>query len=89
MWQPINDCGKQLNIEYKIRQTVKNENIYVTEYKITDIETDQYHLHLVSKSKNGIEVGPDPNEVLVFTCEQIIKYQFEVWIDNEKPVGEV
>jgi hypothetical protein len=36
MWQPINDCGKQLNIEYKIRQTVKNENIYVTEYKITE-----------------------------------------------------
>ena len=89
MWQPINDCGKQLNIEYKIRQTVKNENIYVTEYKIADIETDQYHLQLVSKLKNGIEVGPDPNEVLVFTCEQIINHQFEVWIDDEKPVGEV
>ena len=89
MWQPINDCGKQLNIEYKIRQTVKNENIYVTEYKIADIETDQYHLHLVSKLKNGTDVGPDPTEVLVFTCEQIINHQFEVWIDDEKPVGEV
>ena len=89
MWQPINDCGKQLNIEYKIRQTVKNENIYVTEYKIADIETDQYHLQLVSKLKNGIEVGLDTNEVLVFTCEQIINYQFEVWIDDEKLVSEV
>ena len=53
MWEQINDCGKQLNIGYKIRQTIKEEDLYVSEYKITEIETDQYHLNLISKSKNG------------------------------------
>ena len=81
MWEQIIDCGKQLNIGYKIRQAVKNGDQYVTEYKITEIETDQYHLNLISKSKNGVEVPADSTEVLVFTCEEIINYKFEVWTE--------
>ena len=83
MWQLINDCGKQVNIGYRIRQNIRAEDVYVTEYKIHEFETDKYKLHLISKSKNGVEAPVDPNEVIVLTCEQILQYQFEVWTEKE------
>ncbi|MEO6719266.1 MAG: hypothetical protein ABIN67_02830 [Ferruginibacter sp.] len=82
MWQQIHDCGKQLNAGYRIRQTVREEDEYVTEYKITEIETDQYKLLLVSKLKNNVEVPIDPNEVVVLNCDQIIEYHLEVWVED-------
>jgi hypothetical protein len=82
MWVQINDCGKQLNIGYRLRQTVKDEDVYITEYMIRELDIDEYELQLVSKSKNGIETPVDPNEIIVLDCEKILNYQFEVWSED-------
>ena len=84
MWQLINDCGKQLNINFRVRQTVKGTEEYVTEYLIKEVEFDQYVLQLVSKTSNGSPFEADTSEVLVFNCSQLLEYQFEVWTEVSK-----
>jgi hypothetical protein len=86
MWQPIKDCGKQLNVNFRIRQTVNEEDAAVSEYKIEEIETGNYHLKLVSKTKNGQPVVVDPAEAFVLNEDQIMKYNFEVWTEAGAPV---
>lgn len=79
MWTPIKDCGKQLNTKYRIRQTVTDTDIYITEFEILEIDIDEYILQVVNKFKNDIAVSIDENERIVLTGDQIIGYQFEVW----------
>ncbi len=82
MWQPINNCGKQLNVNFKIRQGGNDQDADVSEYVIEEIETGNYHLKLVSKTKNGQPVLVDPAEEFVLNEDQIMKYDFEVWTDQ-------
>ena len=84
MWKPISNCGTQLNSGFRIRQTIRDEAVYTIEYKITEINMDEYVLQLVAKTKNGEPVQPDPAEVLVFSCGQIIEEQFEVWVQEQQ-----
>jgi hypothetical protein len=82
MWAKINDCGRQLNIGYKVRQTVKDGDVHLTEYRIRELDVDEYELELIFKSKNGVEVPVDPNEIIVLDCEKILHYGFEVWSEG-------
>ena len=82
MWVKINDCGKQLNIGYRLRQTVKDGDEYLTEYRIRELDIDEYELELIFKSKNGVEVPVDPNEIIVLDCGKILHHGFEVWSEG-------
>ncbi len=70
MWQPIQDCGKQLTIHSRLRE--KPDNGYRV-YEIIEVEFDQYHLQLLSDNNK-------PTEGLrqVLTCAQLLQYHFEV-----------
>ena len=81
MWQKLADCGKQLNINFRVRQTIEDTDLYVTEYLVTEIEFDQYELQLTTKTKNGQVVNADHAEVLDFSCRELLKYKFEVWTE--------
>ena len=70
MWQPILDCGKQLTIHSRLREK-RDTDIRV--YDIIEVEFDQFHLQLVSENDKPAE---DLRQVL--TCDQLLKYQFEV-----------
>ncbi|MES2893378.1 MAG: hypothetical protein V4725_15240 [Bacteroidota bacterium] len=84
MWNPIKDCGKQLNTGFRVRQVVQDSSEYTTEYIIKQVEFDQYELQLVSKLKDGTSVPADTAEVLVFSCSQLVGYAFEVWTAESK-----
>lgn len=72
MWQPIQDCGKQLTIHSRLREKL-DEGYRV--YDIIEVEFDQFHLQLLSENN-------EPSEVLrqVLNCAQLLQYRFEVEI---------
>lgn len=70
MWQPIQDCGKQLTIHSRLRE--KLDNGYRV-YEIIEVEFDQYHLQLLSDHEKPTE---DRRQVL--NCAQLLQYRFEV-----------
>jgi len=70
MWQPIGDCGKQLTIHSRLRE--KLDDGYRL-YDITEVEFDQYHLHLLSENDKPAE---DLRQIL--NCTQLVEYGFEV-----------
>lgn len=83
MWEKITDCSKQLNIKFRVRQALKEEEeIYLTEYIIEEINIDEYTLQLVSKQKNGHTIPLDPSQTMVLTCDKILAYNFEIWKEN-------
>ncbi|HMK03049.1 MAG TPA: hypothetical protein VK489_02615 [Ferruginibacter sp.] len=71
MWKPINDCGKQLTIHSRIRE--KLDNGYKI-YDITEVEFDQYQLHLVAEN----DQPPAEEQRQTLNCEKIVAYRFEV-----------
>jgi hypothetical protein len=71
MWTTIKDCGKQLTIHSKLRETNTN---HFKVYDIIEIEFDQYKLELISKD----DVPAAEMLHTVLSCEQLIQYQFEV-----------
>lgn len=70
MWQPIQDCAKQLTIHSRLRE--RAGDVYKI-YDITEVEFDQYHLQLLSEND-----GPAEDLGQVLTCKQLIEYRFEV-----------
>ena len=70
MWQPIQDCDKQLTIHSKLRE--KLDEGYKL-YDIIEVEFDQYHLKLLSENDKPTE---DLRQVL--NCKQLVEYGFEV-----------
>ncbi|MES2848995.1 MAG: hypothetical protein V4685_08065 [Bacteroidota bacterium] len=70
MWQPLQDCGKQLTTNSRLRE--KRDDGYRL-YEITEVEYDQYHLHLLSNNDKPTE---DISQVL--NGAQLIEYGFEV-----------
>lgn len=84
MWQLITNCGKQLNINYIIRQTIDDNGIFIMEYKIAGIEIDEYKLELMAKSKNGESLPVDQRDSFLLTSGQIIAHGFEVWVENAR-----
>ena len=81
MWQKLTDCGKQLNINFRLRQTIDDSGLFVTEYVIKEFEFDQYELQLTGKTKNGLVIQADHVEVLEYSCSDLLKHQFEVWTE--------
>ncbi|MEO6732725.1 MAG: hypothetical protein ABIN01_16000 [Ferruginibacter sp.] len=75
MWTKINDCGKQLTVHSKIRE--ENEGQFKV-YDIIEIEFDQYKVELILK-ENVQEVEKIHQ---VFSCEQLVQYNFEVEEDE-------
>ena len=70
MWQPVRDCAKQLTIHSRLRE--KLDDGYKL-YDITEVEFDQYHLHLLNQNDKPAE---DLRQVL--TGAQLIEYRFEM-----------
>ena len=70
MWQPIRDCGKQLTIHSRLRERLDNGYRF---YDITEVEFDQYHLHLLSENDKPVE---ELRQVL--NCTQLVEYGFEL-----------
>jgi len=70
MWVALQDCGKQLTVKSRLRE--KLDDGYKL-YEITEVEYDQYHLHLLTK--NG-QPGEDVSQVL--RGGQMMEYGFEV-----------
>lgn len=75
MWQPISDCNKQLTIHSRLRERL---DAGYKIYDIIEVEFDQYHLQLVSE---GNQMATEDLRQIV-TCEQLIKYGFEVEIKS-------
>jgi hypothetical protein len=71
MWTPLTDCGRQLTIHSKIRETDEN---YVALYEIAEVEFDQYKLRLLERNNQPEEKTVE----MKLACRQLIHYQFEV-----------
>jgi hypothetical protein len=70
MWQPLQDCGKQLTIHSRLREKLDDGyNLY----EIVEVEYDQYHLQLLEKDDTA---GESLRQVL--NAAQLIEYGFEV-----------
>ncbi|CAN5127409.1 hypothetical protein BH11BAC5_BH11BAC5_54750 [soil metagenome] len=70
MWQPLTDCAKQLTIHSRLREKLTHGDRL---YEITEVEFDQYHLHLLSEDEKPTE---DLGQVL--SCKQLLAFTFEV-----------
>lgn len=82
MWTKINDCGKQLTVHSKIRE--ENEGQFKV-YDIVEIEFDQYKVALILKE----DVQEVEKIQQVFSCEQLIQYNFEVEEDETQLLDNV
>ncbi len=71
MWEPIQDCGKQLTIHSRLRERL--DNGYKV-YDIIEVEFDQYHLQLLTE--NDKPAAEELRQIL--NCGQLLQYQFEV-----------
>jgi hypothetical protein len=74
MWQLITDCTKQLKVNSIIQDKKDGQ---IEKYKIIDVESDQYHVELISIN----DKQPEEEIHLILTPEQISKYRFEVEVN--------
>ena len=71
MWVTLTDCGKQLRVHTRLREKADTD---IHEYKIIEVESDQYKIELVSQNGN-----PSVDRLhTVLNCRQMVEYHFEV-----------
>ncbi|MCW3094289.1 MAG: hypothetical protein JWP81_5358 [Ferruginibacter sp.] len=78
MWKIIDDCGKQLTVNSRVR-AIDDQHTKI--YEVIEIEFDQYKLQLISR--DGMPAVDALHQIL--TCDQLVKYNFEVE-ENEATV---